>query len=929
MDVRLPDGTIVTNVPEGTTQEELLERFNMAGKKLPPVQDPLTQQVNKQAVESISAAIPEPIKRAASAAGESIEAGWNALPEGVKQPLKTTGNFLLDAIDYLQRPFQAVAVGGKAVGKEVEKEVKGNEIFALPTLVRAFSKPESREAVASAAGRGFMGEEKASTQELLSDEFRKNNPVKAAIIGFAGDVVIDPLNLANPFGVVKSLVKTGPETVSIPTRLTDNELFRAFNINTGDTKKAQELYNQYRYMRDKATNEGVRNAKALNNEIKALSKQTGIPEKELKAKIVHDIETANLSDDTIGQLEQKIIDRNKQILEEQKAAGVDIGDLGETYMPHILTKEADDILNNAGMKNFFGLRPSARNPQALSREIEGTVAEINAKNLYGSTKFFQDDPAILSGVADFRAANAIAGKKFLEDAKQLGIPKEGAPANYVTVPEIPDLVFAPEVAKLLNRSYRSLTNQEEVAKVLKIYDGAQNWWKMWSLGVRPAYHTKNVIGNVWNAYLGGVSNPLRYGEAAAFQAKLANNNLTGKIAGKPVDELYEAMATRGVFGEGQYSGDIARTIEQQLAPIKATDLITPATSNVVLRAGFKAGQTLEDNARIALFLDRVQKGQSYDQAGKAVQKYLFDYGDVSPFEKDVMKRVMPFYTWSRKNIPLQLEAIALHPDKINKINLAKENIQAANNVQVPDPSEVPSYVVDGMPIYTGRSEDPAVVSAVQLQNLLPFADLAPFFRFLNTQTEPSTIDRGKLAPEISSAMANVSPLIKAPIEFLSNYDFFRRKTIKEFEGQKADMLGVEMPVHLAKLLSNIVVIAEVDRLNPNGIFGTRQKDIKTGEITTTPSIFGAQRESRMDLQEDQRINQALFGIRVLDINLSDVDLQKAQKIRSDINAAKGFVRRALKQEKTREAEKAMESLDWYLRELDKLEEERKQRKGEK
>jgi hypothetical protein len=928
MDVRLPDGTVIQNVPEGTTQADLMNRLNSAGFKQSVIQDPLTKQVNSEAAKSISAAIPAPVKEAASAVGETVEAGWNALPEGVKQPLKTTGNFLLDAIDYLQRPFQAVAVGGKEVGKAAERNIKPSDVFGLTTLSRAFSKPEERQAVVSAAGRGIRGEEKASTQELLSDDFRKNNPVKAAVLGFAGDAVLDPLNLANPFGVAKSFIKTAPESTSIPSRLTDHELFKVFNVTTGDVDKARNLYNQYRYLKSKASNESVRNAKTLNNEIKVLSKESGIPVNELKAKIVHDIETASLSDDAIGQIEQRIIDRNRQILEEQRAAGVEIGDLGETYMPHVLTREADELVNNSKFKNFFGIRPSAKTPSAISREIEGTVADINAQNLYGTKKYFQDDPAIMTGVAEFRAANAIAGKKFLEDAKALGIREAEAPDNFETVPEISGYRFDPEIAKRLKTSYKTLTDQEDVRKWLNVYDGAQNWWKMWTLGIRPAYHTKNAIGNVWNAYLGGLNNPVRFGEAGIFQNKLARNDLTGKLIGKPVDELYEAMSTRGVFGQGQYGGDIVRNLEKEIEG-GIRNPFTLSVENPILQAGFKVGQTIEDNARIALFLDRVKKGQNYDQAGRAVKKYLFDYGDLSPVEQSVFKRIMPFYTWSRKNIPLQFESLALHPDKMNKINLAKENIQAAYGVQTPDPSEVPSYVVEGMPIYTGRSEDPAVVSVFQLQNTLPFADLAPFFKFLNTQTEPSAIERGKLAPEISAALSGVSPLVKAPIEFLSNYDFFRRRTIKEYEGQKTDFLGVEMPVHLAKAVSNIVLLAEIDRLNPNGIFGTRQKDIKTGKITTTPSIFGAQRESRTDLEEDQRINQALFGIRVLDINLDEAAVTKAKKIRSDINAAKALIRRGFEQEKTREGEAALKSLEWYVNELDKLEAERKQRTGGK
>ena len=171
-------------------------------------------------------------------------------------------------------------------------------------------------------------------------------------------------------------------------------------------------------------------------------------------------------------MEQKIVARNREILEQQRAAGIDIGDLGETYMPHILTKEADDILNSKGAKNFFGIRPSAKTPQSLARDIDGTVAEINAKNIYGTTKFFQDDPAILAGVSEFNAANAIAGRGFLNKAAELGVRADAAPANYVTVPEIPGVKFAPEVAQRLNRSYQTLTNTEEISKFLKVYDGA-------------------------------------------------------------------------------------------------------------------------------------------------------------------------------------------------------------------------------------------------------------------------------------------------------------------------------------------------------------------------------------------------------------------------------------------------------------------------
>ena len=924
-------GSSTYEVPDNLSQAqlttvltELANREAAAGKQA-PVADPLVAETNKAAIDKISQAIPDPVKEVASKIGSIFSSGYNALPEDVQKAGKSTGNFLLDSIEILSRPFQATATYLKAIGQTPE--------FKSGAPIWEILSDKNLADAQKASIRGIKGEEKASFQEALPDDFRKNNPVKSMLLGFMGDaIILDPLKVGTVkpfFDTAKTAAKTIDNSVGITSRLADNELFRAFNINTGDVDKAQKLFNDYRYLRDKARIEGVQNAKAVENQIKALSKQTNIPVNELKAKIVQDIETGNISDDVIGIMEQKIVARNREILEQQQAAGINIGDLGETYMPHILTKEADDILNSKGAKNFFGIRPSAKTPQSLARDIDGTVAEINAKNIYGTTKFFQDDPAILAGVSEFNAANAIAGKGFLNKAAELGVRADAAPANYVTVPEIPGVKFAPEVAQRLNRSYQTLTNTEEISKFLKVYDGAQNWWKMWSLGARPAYHSKNTIGNLWNNYLAGVNTPKPYADAAAFQVKLAKNNMNGSIAGYKTDELYEAMATRGIFGEGQYSGDIARTVEDVLKG-GSSNPFTLSTRNPILRGGFKVGQTIEDNARIALFIDSLNKGKNFDEAASQVRKYLFDYGDLSPFERSTLKRLMPFYTWSRKNLPLQLEAIVRHPDKVNKLNLARENIQFETDV--PDIEDVPDYIRSAMPIYgaekfLGEPAVPGTAKAITLQNLIPFSDLTTFTKFLDTETAAPMTERGKLSSTISTALGGVSPLLKAPVEYMANYDFFRRKNIEEFKGQTADMLGQKMPVHLAKLLSNIVMLNEIDRANPGGVFGTRSVDPVSKEVTTTPGILGfTPRETRIDLPEEQREAQYLTGIRVYDVVYDDAGYQSAMKIKQDINALKGFINRAAKKEKTREVLDAEAALEKYTTELDRIEAARETRR---
>jgi hypothetical protein len=880
-----------------------------------------TEAVNAAGIRAIGEALPQPVKEAAGAVGRAAEFTWEQLPEPVQKAGRATGNFLLDAIDILQRPFQATATYVKALGTtpEAEKGAPLWEILSTENLAKA----------QKAGIKGLKGEEKASVQEALPDQFRRENPVKSMLLGFMGDVLLDPLKgevVAPIFKTVKAAASTGADSIGLSSKLADNELYRTMVLKTGDTAEAKKLYDQYRFAKDKARIENVRNAKSLNNEIKALSKQTDIPVNELKAKIFQDIETANLSDDAIGQLEQRIVAQNRARLEQQQAAGIEVGDLGETYMPHIATKEADDILNNTGVKNFFGIRPSAKTPQGVAREIDGTVAEINAKNIYGTTKFFQDDPAIALGIADFNAAQAIAGRKFLDDASQFGIKADVAPASYKTIPEIPGLKFEPAVANQLTRSYKALTNQEEINKFLKVYDGAQNWWKMWSLGIRPAYHAKNTIGNLWNSYLGGLTTPKPYGDAAAFQVKVAKNNLSGKIAGYPVDELYDAMMTRGVFGQGQYGGDISRTLESQIAGGNKNPF-TLATSNPILQGGFKLGQTIEDNARIALFIDQLNKGASFDKAGNHVRKYLFDYGDVNPFEKDVLKRAMPFYTWSRKNIPLQLEALATQPDKINKINLAINNIQQANQVEQPDLSQVPDYIREQAPVYVGSDAAAGTVSAIPLTNLIPTFDIAAITKFLNTETAPQGIQKGKLGTALSTVMGGISPIIKAPLEYLANYDFFRKKNIQEFEGQTTDFLGVPMPVHLAKLASNIIVLNELDRANPGSIFGSRIVDPVTKEVTTLNSFLGlgTPREARTDLPEEQRLTQYLTGIRIFDIDMGQTEYRQVEQMKKDIGAIKARIKQAQIAEKSRDADTAVQALERFFEDIEQFEKEREAR----
>lgn len=285
---------------------------------------------------------------------------------------------------------------------------------------------------------------------------------------------------------------------------------------------------------------------------------------------------------------------------------------------------------------------------------------------------------------------------------------------------------------------------------------------MWKSGMtiwRVGHHVRNLVGDVSLAFLmDGVKSPAPYYKAMRMLG--ARNQYEGvdvlrmingmetrpgiaaaskaptkvKFGGREMqmsnEELYDELAKRGLF----------KTFSQGEDIITATDTpewIKKFQSGIQMKGAARgrakefvgtASEMRDDMVRLAHAIDLIEKGKISPRLGldmfKKPQPKNFDEfldaviervnqthpdgSDLTSFERKVMRRLMPFYSWTRKAIPLVIEGTLMHPGRITvypkfMYNLSQQLGVNPDSLSDPFPNDqlFPSYLSDSMtgPLY--------------------------------------------------------------------------------------------------------------------------------------------------------------------------------------------------------------------------------------
>ena len=370
----------------------------------------------------------------------------------------------------------------------------------------------------------------------------------------------------------------------------------------------------------------------------------------------------------------------------------------------VLRHESRTTKDLAEESNLLGLAADAA---TKLNETNIRMAVIDSINARGKRLSLGGKDAERAAILDTAAERVAAKQAIVVDMEQevARISKEIGPVTKEEMKHLPEgmteiqaaknadgeTIFVPTEIKNAMQKYTQAINGDDVTNALvKVYTSIISKWKVAVTVATPGYRFRNTATDIWNMWLSGVpmTSISHYGGVAAHYMTVGNKIQKKLIDGVPfadltakerkiVEKLMEAQST------GIMASLTARDIKTASFRLKhGKSALNQAQQKHLVKAYTTMMTTMNQNvenwARLTHYLYRTEaEGLSGAEAAWHVKAAHFDYEELTPFESKVMKRVLPFYTWTRKNIPFQLQMLVSRPGRYSAYPKFAFEMQAA------------------------------------------------------------------------------------------------------------------------------------------------------------------------------------------------------------------------------------------------------------
>ncbi len=440
------------------------------------------------------------------------------------------------------------------------------------------------------------------------------------------------------------------------------------------------------------------------------------------------------------------------------------------------------------------------------------------------------------------------------------------PDTWVDVKGIPELKgysMNPDEARFMARMYRADVNpQGPLKEFMELWKQANTSFKAWTLSIFPSYQTRNGVGLMWNYYLGS-DNQFDAGRNMVLSAD-AWKHIKGQKAHKwklkgvvnpetgkdwTADQIWRRTAEENGWGVGFVSAENPKDIQRHIAYTKRWGVDDPestlmrtakdqwkyAASRMLpnskqpyvgppppkiaerikfgllgdhpwVEAGFRIGSYMDDRVRMAHIIQRLKQGDKIEEAIRSSKKHFFDYSQLTPQERAIRDYGLPFYSWSRKNIPYQLEMLVRRPDRIARFNGALQGWEGTT--ETPDDEKfLNSWMKKNFAVRMRTRKD-GVNEYFAFKNWLPLVDIAELFHMQDW------------------AVQSLTPFARVPLEQIANQNFHTDRKIDHmnsilagertrFGGGLGMDKGVAVPNRVAHVVKSVRLFNTMHQLIDN------------------------------------------------------------------------------------------------------------------
>lgn len=293
-----------------------------------------------------------------------------------------------------------------------------------------------------------------------------------------------------------------------------------------------------------------------------------------------------------------------------------------------------------------------------------------------------------------------------------------------------------------------------------------------------------------------------------------------------------ASARERVFGAAHRGNFRVEMMARMPLMLKAFE----DTLDIAQKAGVKLPPRIDMGTEI---LPRSAVDVALTNAREAVIRTHFDYDDLTPFEKKLRARWIPFYTWMRKNIPHETVNMVQQPGKYMPFARAYYNAYEQQQIT---PEDLPKWAARSfaMPISPGEGDR---ARWLDWTGFLPFMDVMELGQTAGiglglAEPEPG---RTRAAEVIRYMATRANPFMTKAAEQGLQKSFFTGRSFSQ--DMPMDVAGVTVGAPTRNALELAPPLMALDRLNPGGIFGK------------TP------RPHRNEPEQPERIMRMLSGVK--------------------------------------------------------------------